>query len=391
VTLSAATTFDTVLSLRRGSCTAAASEVACADDVAAQVRAELEVEVDPYQTYYVILDGAGAAAGDYELVIELTSCSDALAYPNSFYGASWGQVLALADWSQAKDSVSASCATTGTAERVFRIEPDADGTLIAETTTPFTAFDTVLSVREGGCGATSRELACDSYQRLGGSRVEVPVEGHQVYYVVVEGADGIVGNLGFRATVCGDSSTSAMEGCDNGEVNEWCDSRCQSWSASGWCGDGIVSPGMSEQCDDGNAFSGDGCDAGCQRVTSCQDAADATWALGIASVTGSTAGAPDDATPTCGAGGSGERVFTLDAPGTGTLTASTANPGTTYDTVVSIRTTCDAASTEIGCDDDAAAPQSTATAAVTTGNRYYIIVDGRHAEGDFELTLTLTP
>jgi cysteine-rich repeat protein len=30
-----------------------------------------------------------------------------------------------------------------------------------------------------------------------------------------------------------------------------------------FCGDGILQPGLGEQCDDGNNQSGDGCDSNC--------------------------------------------------------------------------------------------------------------------------------
>ena len=63
---------------------------------------------------------------------------------------------------------------------------------------------------------------------------------------------------------CGDWFVQPNEQCDDGNAQDGdgCDHDCSITS----CGNGIVSVG--EQCDDGNAQDGDGCDRGCV-VTSC--------------------------------------------------------------------------------------------------------------------------
>jgi cysteine-rich repeat protein len=43
---------------------------------------------------------------------------------------------------------------------------------------------------------------------------------------------------------------------------------CTNACTASLCGDGIVSPGAGEQCDDGNVVNGDGCDSNCT-VTVC--------------------------------------------------------------------------------------------------------------------------
>ena len=63
---------------------------------------------------------------------------------------------------------------------------------------------------------------------------------------------------------CGDATVAGTEQCDDGNAVEGdgCDSNC-TLSA---CGNGVTGPG--EQCDDGNAVDGDGCDTNCT-VTAC--------------------------------------------------------------------------------------------------------------------------
>ena len=67
---------------------------------------------------------------------------------------------------------------------------------------------------------------------------------------------------GGEAPVCGDGILSGSEQCDDGNTvsGDGCDATCV-LEGEEVCGDGILSE--SEQCDDGNTVSGDGCDAEC--------------------------------------------------------------------------------------------------------------------------------
>ncbi len=69
--------------------------------------------------------------------------------------------------------------------------------------------------------------------------------------------------FGIDAT-CGDGVVDAGEDCDDGNAvdGDGCDSNCTVTA----CGNGIVTAG--EACDDGNAIDGDGCDSNCT-VTAC--------------------------------------------------------------------------------------------------------------------------
>jgi cysteine-rich repeat protein len=64
-----------------------------------------------------------------------------------------------------------------------------------------------------------------------------------------------------RIPRCGDFIVSGGEQCDDGAAapGDGCNAECR----TEFCGDGIVQPGLGESCDDGNANSSDGC-AFCQ-------------------------------------------------------------------------------------------------------------------------------
>ena len=80
--------------------------------------------------------------------------------------------------------------------------------------------------------------------------------------VVLASACG--GDDGNNNGTCGDSHVTGTEQCDDGNTasGDGCSSTCQTESAS-TCGDGTVQV-ATEQCDDGNTTSGDGCSATCQ-------------------------------------------------------------------------------------------------------------------------------
>jgi len=62
-----------------------------------------------------------------------------------------------------------------------------------------------------------------------------------------------------RRVTCGDSIRDEGEACDGGGDTSMCNANCTLAS----CGDDIVNMARAEQCDDGNAMSGDGCSPAC--------------------------------------------------------------------------------------------------------------------------------
>ncbi|MCA9242382.1 MAG: hypothetical protein KDA32_00395 [Phycisphaerales bacterium] len=130
------------------------------------------------------------------------------------------------------------------------------------------------------------------------------------------------------------------------------------------------------------------------------DCANAT-PVGDGSFTGSTVGATNDGTATCGSSTTSPDVwFEYTAPVTGDATATTCNGLTDYDTVLSVLNSC--GGTQIVCNDDTAgAPaacslsglnrKSTVTWSVTSGQTYLIRVSGFNgATGGFQLDISST-
>ncbi|MGD2108684.1 MAG: thrombospondin type 3 repeat-containing protein [Phycisphaerae bacterium] len=64
--------------------------------------------------------------------------------------------------------------------------------------------------------------------------------------------------------VCGNGAREGTEECDDGNTTsgDGCDASCQIEGGGPVCGNGLEETG--EECDDGNTTSGDGCDANCQ-------------------------------------------------------------------------------------------------------------------------------
>ncbi len=103
----------------------------------------------------------------------------------------------------------------------------------------------------------------------------------------------------------------------------------------------------------------------------------------------STMNANNDLEALCGNDGAGpERVFTYQSPVQRSIVIDT--NGSDFDTVLSIRTQCESAATEIGCDDDGGqGTQSLIPLEVEANTTYYIVVHGfgRNARGRITLNV----
>src|SRR2546421_1300812 len=112
---------------------------------------------------------------------------------------------------------------------------------------------------------------------------------------------------------------------------------------------------------------------------------------------GTTSGASALAGSCGNSGGSPEQVFRWTPTVSGTATIQTCGAGTTFDTVLYLRSGVCASGPEVaaGCNDDGCANASgllrasRITPTVTAGQTYYIVVDGYGgAQGTFALTVT---
>ncbi|HTL36701.1 MAG TPA: hypothetical protein VL326_26385 [Kofleriaceae bacterium] len=116
--------------------------------------------------------------------------------------------------------------------------------------------------------------------------------------------------------------------------------------------------------------------------------------------TGSTLGGTNEHAGTCGQGSDGgtrapEAVYSLTlAAGVSNVHVTTDNPGTSYDTLIYMRSG-GCAGPEIGCDDDTfttAVNASTIDTGALASGTYFIFVDGFASKsGNYELTVTITP
>lgn len=165
------------------------------------------------------------------------------------------------------------------------------------------------------------------------------------------------------------------------------------------CGDRRLDPG--EECDDGNTAGGDGCSPTCALESGgptdlCAGAPltlarVGTSTLYTADVAGSTSKLFNHYAASCGGGSGADAVYTLTSPMTGRATARIAAG---FGALLSARTTCTDAKTELGCSETSAVgsadagPVSSGTLGfpVFAGKPVFLFVDGYGgAKGDFVL------
>jgi hypothetical protein len=282
----AATTYDTVLYVRSGSCTG--TQLGCNDDtsgcgtttdVANPHRgSRVTLAVTQGQTYFIVVDGYNGGSGSFSLTVTppaASACGSAANIPaegGTFSGATSGP-----------STLAGTCVPTATApERVYRWTPAASGTAIIQTcSTTATTYDTVLYVRSGTC--TGTQLACnDDTTGCGtttdvanphrGSRITTTVSAGQTYFIVVDGYDGNQGSYSLRVTpptgtvvttpptpappeVKDATPEEALLTCgDPGECRE------ATWDSVAGCGTNLLPDGSScrhdDPCTDGACGSG---------------------------------------------------------------------------------------------------------------------------------------
>jgi hypothetical protein len=340
-----ATTYDTALYMRSGSCIGA--EVSCNDDTSgcATTRnggqgSRLAPAVVAGQTYYIVVDGYGGQSGSFSLTVTPPGgggggpdpCANPVIVP-----AAGATVLGTIAGNGSLTGSCGSAASSG--ESVLLWTPAVSGTATIDTCGASTTFDTVLYVRSGACG-TGTQIACSndacatSNSTTQGSRLSVDVSAGQPYFIFVDGNAGATGAFGLTVT------------------------PPASGAGSGSCASPVPIP------------------------------------AGGGTVTGTTAGTSVLA-GTCGnTTGSPEQVFSWTPARSGTATIETCGSGTAFDTVLYARAgTC--AGAPLACSDDVctiaggALRGSRIRPTVTAGQTYLIVVDGYGgASGAFNLRVT---
>src|SRR5204863_894789 len=250
-----------------------------------------------------------------------------------------------------------SCGNSGTSpELVFQWTPSVSGTATIETCGAGTNFDTVLYLRSGAC-ASGSEVGCNddactnSTGVFRASRLTPTVTAGETYFIVVDGYGGAQGTFSLTVTPPGASTTTTttLRGS----------STTTTTLAGGACRNPTQIPAQ------GGTFGG------------------------TTSGTSTQAGS-------CGSSGtSPELVFQWTPSVSGTATIATCGAGTSFDTVLYLRSGACASGSEDGCNDDACTNStglfraSRLTPTVTAGETYFIVVDGYGgAQGTFSLTVT---
>ncbi len=256
-------------------------------------------------------------------------------------------------------SLAGSCGSSGTSpEQVFQWTPAVSGTATIQTCGAGTTFDTVLYLRSGSCAggpevaAGCNDDACSNASGLfRASRLTPTVTAGQTYYIVVDGYGGAQGTFSLTVTPPGASTTTTTPAPTSTTTT----------TLAAACAGPTPIPAA------GGTFSG------------------------TTNGTSTQAGS-------CGSSGtSPEQVFQWTPLASGTATIQTCGAGTSFDTVLYLRSGSCASGPEVaaGCNDDACTNAtglnraSRLTPTVTAGQTYYIVVDGYGgAQGTFSLTVT---
>lgn len=182
--------------------------------------------------------------------------------------------------------------------------------------------------------------------------------------------------------VCGDGICNASETC------ETCPTDCGSCGPV--CGDGVCSSG--ETCTS--------CPTDCFCPPDAAVDAPPQNCPPPQTITSSitanlVAGGPNCFTPTCGSttNSGPDAIYVFTPSVTGTCHANTTNPGTTFDTILSVRTAPNGPDVTGGCNDDASGMTPNLASYVswsaTAFTTYYIIVDAYSATGSGTYQLTV--
>jgi len=288
-------------------------------------------------------------------------------------------------------------------DQVYRVTMPFKGTLsVAATgTSGFTASTYVLTT----CGNSATEKACD----FGGSLSYAAAAGAELFVYVDSGSiDNFVqapptaGGYSLAVSVRPEAADGAA--CGPTLTQAYCagtshcrDGKCASGAVT--CGDGFVEG--TEECDDKNAATGDGCAAckfeardTCAAVPALTFRDEGTKRVAVA--TGSTTAATSDLKPTCGATGAVDHVYSFTLASSSTVTVTLDDLGG-FDSVLAIRKdACADTATQVVCKDSTDPGETETYTGRLAAGTYFVVVDayeasGTSAKGDYELTVSIAP
>jgi hypothetical protein len=298
-------------------------------------------------------------------------------------------------------AVTGCVAATGSApERVYVWTPAVSGAATLETCGAGTTFDTVLYVRSGSCagtqvGCNDDTTACSTGDGCAtadhhGSRVALNVTAGVTYAIVVDGYSGSCG---------GAAGTFVLKVTPPAVVTTTTSSSTTSTTAPG--------PTTTSSTSTTSTSSSSTSPPGPTTTTTLPPGTCANPIVLPAAggtVTGTTSGASALSGCVSPTGSAPEQVYAWTPTSSGTAAVATCGAGTTFDTVVYVRSgSC--AGTQLACNDDTAAcatGDGCATAdhhgsrvafTVTAGVTYTLVVDGYSgscggSSGAFSMTVT---
>jgi cysteine-rich repeat protein len=269
------------------------------------------------------------------------------------------------------------CGTTSASpDGVYRVVASIDGLMAVDTdgsTASLTGYDPVIYVRTS-CGDSTSEVACNDALPPTVDKIEIPVVANTTYFVFIDGYEQTAGAYKLNVLV-------APSICGNGKVEG------------------------TEQCDDGNTVSGDGCDATCKKEPTppqdvCPGVEIALTGSGSDPRTGSAQGTTANAAlhadykGTCGTSTASRDVVYWVRPDVGgTMTVELPSSGTSYDSVLYIRSDCAVESSQLGCHQVYGNTGGEKLAVnVEAGKTYFAFVDGYNgANGAYSVTVKVDP
>lgn len=406
-------TFDTTVYVRTKGCADGTTDMveSCVGNANGLRPESMDMQVTEGTTYYVIVDGEGTAAatsGTFELALN--------AYPkacgNGFVD---GDETCDDGNTQSGDGCTSQC----------QLEPATNDTCLNAGAIPLTSDGTITTISSG----TTNLAHNQEFLNCAGA-------GKDAIYTITPDIDGVVNadvvastfnvSLGARTSCPVSTAATSPLACSNSSSDNGPESIvfAVSKGQTYWlivdgaattdfgtytmnvklsppqCGDTLVSG--SEQCDDGNKTSGDGCSSTCMIETlagldTCpghtmtlsagagSEPRTGTLTIDTSSLTANYGG-------NCGGNGK-DGVVVVTPPVNGKLTAHLT--GLNYHAVLYARTTCNDAATELTCDSDNTASAGTRDITingVTAGTPYYLFIDGfAYTSGIGLLQVSVTP
>lgn len=366
---------------------------------------------------------------------DCTSCArdcpvlTASEFPGAVSGATTG----------APDQVTPSCAIGPSSDVAIAFDAPATGRYAFALSTVETPFDSALVLLDG-CGGA--ELGCADVGGNGGEALAVDLQAGEQVIAVIDGytgdygpftlavfspsvteqdcADGLDEDLD-GLTDCADpdcvTEISCAEDCDNGldedqdlaidcfdpdcNFDVACAENCTDSIDQDL--DGLIDcadpgcdfdPGCPEDCSNDTDDDGDGfidCDDGvCIATSACGGDCPDLELPAEGTLTGSTIGADDTLSPTCGGPGSPESTVAFTPLETATYVFDTF--GSSYDTVLAIYSDCEGQ--EVACSDDAPdwIGPSLVALPITSGDTVIAAIDGLlGGSGDWVLNISRAP